>query len=55
MTEQDPWEAAQTYTREQDVRRGDWPTLRAAKCLTRRGRARTMTGFPDSLLSRDLG
>lgn len=31
MTEQDPWEAAQTYTWEQDVRRGDWPTLRTAK------------------------
>ena len=31
MTEHDPWEAAQTYTWEQDMRRGDWPTPRTAK------------------------
>src|SRR4051794_21916932 len=30
MTAHDPWEAAQTYTWEQDMRRGDWPTLRTA-------------------------
>jgi hypothetical protein len=26
MTEPDPWEAAQTYTWEQNMRRGGWPT-----------------------------
>ncbi len=31
MTEQDPWEAAQTYTWEQDMRRWSWPTPRTAK------------------------
>ena len=31
MAEQDPWEAAQTYTWEQDMKRGDWPTPRTAK------------------------
>lgn len=29
MTE-DPWDAAQTYTWEQDMQRGDWPTPRTA-------------------------
>jgi len=31
MTEQDPWKAAETYTWEQDMQRGSWPTPRTAK------------------------
>lgn len=31
MTEKDPWEAAQTYTWEQDMRRSAWPTPRTAR------------------------
>lgn len=31
MTERDPWHAAETYTWEQDMRRGSWPTPRTAK------------------------
>ena len=31
MREQDPWRSAETYTCEQDMRRGDWPTQRASR------------------------
>ena len=31
MSDKDPWEAAQTYSWEQDMRRGDWPTQRTSK------------------------
>ncbi|NGN93177.1 hypothetical protein G5C66_10570 [Nocardioides sp. KC13] len=31
MDRQEAWEAAQTYTWEQDMRRGDWATQRTAK------------------------
>lgn len=31
VSEQDPWAAAETYTWEQDMQRGDWPTQRTLK------------------------
>lgn len=31
MSEQDPWKAAETYTWEQDMSRGDWDTPRTAQ------------------------
>lgn len=31
MSTDDPWKAAETYTWEQDMARGDWPTPRTAQ------------------------
>lgn len=31
MTDKDPWKAAETYSWEQDMTRGDWPTQRTAQ------------------------
>ncbi|UFN45184.1 hypothetical protein [Nocardioides okcheonensis] len=31
MTNQDPWESAQTHTWGQDMKRGEWPTPRTAE------------------------
>jgi hypothetical protein len=31
MSEQNPWTSAETYTWEQDMRRGEWPTKRTPR------------------------
>lgn len=31
MSAQDPWKAAETYTWEQDMKRGNWPTKRTSR------------------------